>query len=62
MGLSSIPDEVLAMTNLTELHLEDNKFHEVTPMITVLVRLKSFYINGNPLRTIPWEFELFTAL
>jgi Leucine-rich repeat (LRR) protein len=35
---------------------------QVTPQITVLVRLKSFYMDNNPIRTIPWEFELFPAL
>ena len=62
MKLTTIPDDVLAMTNLTELHLEDNIIRQVTPQVTVLVRLKSFYIDNNPIRAIPWEFELFTAL
>lgn len=62
MRLTSIPDDVLRMTNLTELHLEDNLIRAVTPHITLLVGLKSFFIDGNPLRTIPWEFELFEAL
>ena len=62
MKLTSIPEDVLRMTNLVELRLDDNLIREVTPRITVLVGLKSFYINNNPIRTIPWEFELFNLL
>ena len=62
MKLTSIPDDALRMTNLTELHLEHNEIRHITSDIVVLVRLKNLFVDGNPLRTVPWQIERLTAL
>jgi Leucine-rich repeat (LRR) protein len=62
MNLSEVPEDVIGMTNLTELRLDHNQIGHVPGELTMLRGLKTFSIEHNNIRTIPTDFERFPRL
>ncbi|KAK9918296.1 hypothetical protein WJX75_002936 [Coccomyxa subellipsoidea] len=52
-GLTSIPEELFALTNLEELSLAGNDLREVPEDLCKLSKLRKLQLSGNRLKTLP---------
>ncbi|KYG41030.1 hypothetical protein M433DRAFT_508296 [Acidomyces richmondensis BFW] len=53
--LTSLPDELFKLTNITVLSLRNNELREIPPAIGRLTRLRELNIAGNRIQCLPWE-------
>jgi len=53
--LTSLPNEVFNLVNITVLSLRNNELSEIPPAIGRLTRLKELNIAGNRIQHLPWQ-------
>ena len=61
-NLTSLPEEVTGLTNLTILNLSNNQLTSLPPEITQLTNLTNLSLRSNQLTTVPAEITQLTNL
>ena len=61
-SLSSLPPEIVQLTNLTTLHLEANQLSSLPPEIVQLTNLTTLHLSYNKLSSLPPEIGQLTNL
>jgi hypothetical protein len=62
LGLRTVPESIVQLTNLQELALSNNKFTSLPSSITQLTNLKKLYLSDNQLTNLPDSIAQLTNL